>query len=140
MIRLLPYAVELILVVFCLVDVIVADESRIRNLGKWFWILLIVLIPLAGAIAWLVAGRPVNAPPRQVPWPSRTAGYPEYERPAHLRPRAPDDDPEFLAKLRQDSSDHERMLSQWEADLRRREAELRRRRDPQDSPPEPDAL
>jgi hypothetical protein len=62
---------------------------------------------------------------RPVTWPYRTAGYPEYERPDHLRPRAPDDNPEFLAKLKKDNSDHERLLRTWEDDLRRREEQLR---------------
>lgn len=129
MIRLLPFVVEAVILVFCLIDAILADDSRVRNLPKWGWILLIIVIPLVGGIAWLVAGRPVNAPPRQVPWPSGTAGYPETERPAHLRPKAPDDDPEFLASLKKSNSDHERMLKQWEDDLRRREEDLRNQSD-----------
>ena len=138
MIRLLPFVVEAVILVFCLIDAILADDSRVRNLPKWGWILLIIIIPLVGGIAWLVAGRPVNAPPRQVPWPSRTAGYPETERPAHLRPKAPDDDPEFLASLKKSNSDHERMLKQWEDDLRRREEDLRKQSDAgPDAPPDP---
>jgi hypothetical protein len=140
MIRLLPFVIEAILLVFCLVDAILADESRIRNLPKWAWILLIIVIPLVGGIAWLVAGRPVAATRKQAPWPSRTAGYPEWERPpANLRPRAPDDDPEFLATLKQDNVNHEKLLKQWEDDLRRREEDLRRQHDEGDNPdPAPD--
>ncbi len=126
MIRLLPFAVEAVILVFCLIDAILADDSRIRNLPKWGWILLIIIIPLVGGIAWLVAGRPVNSAGGDVPRPSRTASHPETERPARLRPRAPDDDPEFLASLKASNNDHERMLKQWEDDLRRREDELRR--------------
>jgi len=126
MIRLLPFAVEGVILVFCLLDVILTEDFRVRNLPKWSWVVLIILVPIAGGIAWLIGGRPLNETRRTVPWPSRTAGYPEYERPAKLRPRAPDDDPEFLAKLKADNSDHERMLRAWEEDLRRREERLRK--------------
>lgn len=44
--------------VFCLVDAIGAQSSRVRNLPKVAWILLILFFPLVGSVAWLVAGRP----------------------------------------------------------------------------------
>jgi hypothetical protein len=123
MIRFLPYALELFLVVFCLIDCIQRDEGSIRNLGKVWWVLLILFFPLIGAIAWLVAGRPLPGPRRRVPWPStRTAGFPEYERPG--RSVAPDDDPEFLAQMRKGNAEQEELLRKWEDDLRRREREL----------------
>ena len=61
------------------------------------------------------------------------SGFPEAERP---RPVAPDDDPAFLRQVQADSKDHEAMLKQWEADLRRREQEMRGE-DPQDPPAKP---
>ena len=127
MLRFLPFAVELVLLVFCLIDCIQTPDHEVRNLGKVWWILLILVFPIVGGIAWLVAGRPAPGPRRQVPWPStRTAGFPEYERP---RPqvKGPDDDPEFLAEMRRGNAEQERLLQQWEADLRRREQELKDR-------------
>ena len=126
MIRMLPVVVELALLVYCLVDCIQSDTYRIRNLSKGVWILLIIILPLVGGIAWLVAGRPLGSSRSTgVPWPSTaTAGFPEYERP---RRTAPDDDPEFLAGLRDSDAKHEQMLRDWEADLRARE---RRAADP----------
>nr|WP_230323408.1 hypothetical protein [Cellulomonas hominis] len=60
-----------------------------------------------------------------MPWPSTaTAGFPEDERP---RAAGPDDDPAFLAGLRDSDDRHERMLRDWEADLRAREQGLRDR-------------
>ncbi|MBB2923934.1 PLDc N-terminal domain-containing protein [Cellulomonas cellasea] len=121
--RYLPYLIELALLVYCLIDCIQTDSSLVRNLPKPLWVLLIVVVPIVGAIAWLVAGRPErSARSRHVPWPSTaTAGFPEYERP---RPVAPDDDPEFLASVRRSDEKHERMLRDWEADLRAREQQL----------------
>ena len=140
MIRILPVALELILLVFCLVDAILADEARVRNLPKWAWILLVVILPLAGGIAWLIAGRPTGrAPNRPVPPPSRAAGHPGDEWSGHRRPKGPDDDLEFLAWLAHDGDAHERMLRRWEEDLRRREEEKRATDDPGASGPGDDA-
>jgi hypothetical protein len=128
----LPVLLEIGLLVFCLIDVIQTDPILIRNLPKPMWVLLIVVLPLIGGIAWLVAGRPErSAGANRVPWPSTaTAGFPEYERPRQL---APDDDPEFLAGVRASDDRHEQMLRQWEADLRAREQRMA------DEPPTPPA-
>jgi len=50
-----------VLLVYCLIDAITSDGSEIRNLGKVWWILLILFFPITGAIAWLVGGRPAPA-------------------------------------------------------------------------------
>lgn len=116
MIRVLPFAIELILVIYCLIDLGRSDESQIRNLPRWVWVLAIIVVPIIGSLAWLLAGRPMNAVPRP-----RTS----YEQPPRHRTIAPDDDPEFLRGL-QRSNEHEDLLRQWEEDLRRREEELRK--------------
>lgn len=133
MIRYLPI-IQLVLLVYCLIDCIQTPPDSARNLSKGWWIVLIVLIPVAGPVAWLVAGRPTAASRRRdVPWPStQTAGFPEYERP---RPaRGPDDDPAFLSAAGStvDGPDPEKewLLEQWEQQLREREARLR---DPDDA-------
>ena len=135
MIRFLPVAVELFLLVFCLIDCIQTPDHEVRNLPKLAWVLLILVLPLIGGIAWLVAGRPQRqAGDRQVPWPStRTAGFPEYERPR--RAVAPDDDPEFLAEMRRSDAEQADLLRKWEDDLRRRERELGKDDASDDGPP-----
>jgi Phospholipase_D-nuclease N-terminal len=130
--RVLPALVELGLLVFCLIDCIQQPDVAIRNLPKWGWVVLIILVPLVGSIAYLVAGRPAATygPPRRVPWPTgQTAGFPEYERP----PRGPDDDADYLRSLRRVDNEHEAMLRKWEDDLRRREDQLNTGESP-DSP------
>lgn len=131
MIRLLPYAIELALVVFCLIDCVQSDDQRIRNLPKWAWIVLIVLLPIAGAIIWLLAGRPTRARAAGgTPWaPGKAAGSPEYQQPPR-RPRAPDDDPEFLRSLKKRNTEHEDLLRKWEEDLKRREEDLHKDEEP----------
>ena len=125
MVRFLPFLVELVLLVYCLIDCIQSDESEIRNLRKGWWILLIIFFPLLGGIAWLVAGRPQRGQGRRsVAWPStQTSGFPEYERPR--RALAPDDDPQFLEEMRRGNAEQEQLLKKWEDDLRRREEQLR---------------
>jgi hypothetical protein len=126
LLRFLPFLVQLCLLVFCLVDCIQTPGHDVRNLGKGWWIVLILLFPIIGSIAWLVAGRPKrNGPRSPVPWPSTpTAGFPEYERPR--RGRAPDDDPAFLEELKRGNDEQDQLLRKWEDDLRRREEQLRK--------------
>ena len=121
MIRYLPFLIEIALLVYCLIDCIQTDVPR--NLSKTTWVFVIILLPVVGGIAWLVAGRPEHRPRRNVPWPTtQTAGFPEYERP---RRSSPDDDPEFLAGMRSSDDKHEQMLKDWEAQLRDREHKLK---------------
>lgn len=123
MIRLLPFALELLLVVFCLIDCVQANDARVRNLPKWAWVIMIILIPIVGCIAWLFVGRPTRGTAgREAPKPAtRPAGFEQYPRP---RPKAPDDDPEFLRSLKRSNTEHEDLLHKWEEDLKRREEEL----------------
>lgn len=108
MIRWIPVIVEIALVVYCLIDCIQTASPRIRNLPRWAWIMLILFIPFVGAIAWLVAGRPL----RGMPTTTAQAG-----------PVGPDDDPVFLDELRRETEQRKR-LENWEDDLKRREDEF----------------
>jgi len=123
MLRALPELVWFALLVFCLIDCVQTPDAAVRNLPKWAWIVLMILLPLVGSVAWLVAGRPEHSARQRAraAWPSTaTAGYPEYERP----PRGPDDDAEFLRGLARADKEHEDVLRKWEDDLRRREQQL----------------
>ena len=78
----MPYFGLIVLVVWvaALIDVIVAEEYRVRHLPKVVWVLIVILLPLVGSIIWFLVGRPegVAASP-----PARTTGFPEYERPEY---------------------------------------------------------
>jgi hypothetical protein len=120
----LLFIINLALVVIALIDCLSAEEYAVRSLPKWAWVLLILLFSPIGAIVWFVAGRPqTHQVARAGEW-RPGAGFPESERP---RAVAPDDDPEFLRKLDAGRRDDERQFNKWEADLRRREEELKRR-------------
>ena len=58
MIRALPFLLGGVLMIYCLIEAISTDESVVRNLPKFAWVLLILFFPLVGSIAWLIAGRP----------------------------------------------------------------------------------
>jgi hypothetical protein len=117
--------IELVLLVYCLVDCIQTDSADVRTLPKPVWVLLIIVLPLFGGVGWLLAGKPESgaSPSSRVPWPAtRTSRFPDRERPQ--APKGPDDDPDFLRTLHTDD-EHERDLRQWEDDLRERERRLR---------------
>ncbi|MCI2238857.1 PLDc N-terminal domain-containing protein [Paenibacillus sp. TRM 82003] len=83
----LPVLLVLGLTVYCLVSIVQAGDGELRTLPRWGWLLLVVLVPLFGAVGYLVAGRPTAASaPRPRP------GY----RPG---PKGPDDDEDFLRGL-----------------------------------------
>src|SRR5690554_3502049 len=91
----------------------VEDKTRLRNLPRWAWVLVILLIPTAGPLAYFLGGRPLPAG-------TRLGGA----LPEPPRPRAPDDDPDFLRSLDQQLAiDDEELLRRWEEDLKRREDE-----------------
>jgi hypothetical protein len=119
MLRLLPFLLWMALTVVALIDCLSAESSGIRFLPRALWIMIIVLAPLLGPVAWFLTGRPIpGVTPDRVARASREAAR---------RPLAPDDDPEFLRRLSRQRRDDEELLRRWEADLRRREEEMRDR-------------
>ena len=114
-----------VLWVFCIFDVIAAEESLVRNLPKTLWLVVVIFIPTLGSIAWLVLGRPQN-----VGW---TPGSTDYRAPR--RAIGPEDAPEWSTAFPPRESERTRRLQEWEAELQRREDDLRRR---EQRPPESD--
>ncbi|MFF7586873.1 PLD nuclease N-terminal domain-containing protein [Kitasatospora purpeofusca] len=128
MLRILTFVLPLALWVWAFIDCLTTPEDEVKHLPKVVWVIIVLLFPLVGSIAWLVAGKQRGA--------LRTApAGGGADDPAHAtrrdgRPLAPDDNPEFLASLKKHNNEHEDMLKRWEADLRRRENELRGKDDP----------
>jgi hypothetical protein len=87
-IRFLMYAVPVVVVLYAFIDALLSPGDDVRTLPKWLWLVVIVLIPLLGAIAWLLAGRPASGLADDGANPGR-------RRP----PVAPDDDPAFLRTI-----------------------------------------
>lgn len=84
MIRVLLPILLVAFTIYTLVDCARTDESQVRNLPKWGWILIIILIGTIGPIAYWIAGRPKR--------PGRSGG-------SKRRILPPDDDPDFLRKI-----------------------------------------
>ncbi|HEV7711660.1 MAG TPA: PLD nuclease N-terminal domain-containing protein [Asanoa sp.] len=120
----LLFVAQLVLAVAALISCLSAEEGEIRALPRIAWVLIILFFPLIGGVAWFVAGRPDS---RRAAGQWRPgSGFPEAERP---RPKAPDDDPEFLRSIKQEPTGDREMFERWEADLRRREDDLRREKE-----------
>ncbi|HVL80241.1 MAG TPA: PLDc N-terminal domain-containing protein [Actinomycetota bacterium] len=109
---------------YCVFDVIRSPDPAVRELPKLVWLLLVLLFPPIGPIAWLLLGRPENASFSDPNLPRAHPSAPPM--------RAPDTDPDFLRSV--DAEVYE--LRRQEA-LRRWEEEKRRRKELEgDDPPE----
>ncbi len=73
------------LAIYALVEVAQADSDRVRMFPRWLWAVCVVAVPVLGPLAWFVYGKPTRPLPPSRRQPSR--------------PRAPDDDPDFLKGL-----------------------------------------
>jgi hypothetical protein len=69
----------------------VANKRTIRTMPRSLWVATILLVPVAGPVAWFLAGRPYPLT-RSRRWPCRRFPDP---------PPAPDDDADFLRSLDQ---------------------------------------
>ena len=115
--------------IFCLLDVISTDENACRNHGKTMWVILELLIPLIGSIAWLVAGRPQSDATSSMPYKGNHGhpSFPEYDRPGRAVATNPDDDEAFLRGLRERAEEQRRTYREKQQrelqDQKRRELE-----------------
>ena len=87
---------------YALVDSAMTDGSRARGVSKPVWVVLIVLLPVIGALLWFTIGKGSETEP---------AGP------------APDDDPRFTAKSLSDE-DLDRHMQDLEARLRELDDEV----------------
>lgn len=77
--------ISLALTLFSFVDCAMREDTQLRKLPKWGWLLVIILFGTFGSVFYLIAGR--NGARQQ--------------RIKKAKPRIlpPDDDPDFLRKL-----------------------------------------
>ncbi|MEO6206182.1 MAG: PLDc N-terminal domain-containing protein, partial [Mycobacteriales bacterium] len=92
---------ELLLLFYCVLNIVTTPEDEIRNLPKLVWLVLVVILPLVGGIAWLVGGRPQRpAGGRPVRAPRRPPAAPHAGQGSDWPTRSaspnPDDDEAFL--------------------------------------------
>ncbi len=84
MLRALLTVAGVALTIYAVIDCIQTDEQRVRHIPKFAWVVLILVIPVVGPLAWLLTGRERSVPPRKRPI---------------IGPRGPEDDPDFLRNL-----------------------------------------
>jgi hypothetical protein len=87
---------HVVLAVVAIVDIVLIDGGRVRGLPKWAWVIVALLLTVAGPLLWFIVGRE-----RLSRAAARTASA--------SGPRAPDDDPEFLARLRREREQEQRI-------------------------------
>ncbi|MFF5427386.1 MULTISPECIES: PLD nuclease N-terminal domain-containing protein [unclassified Streptomyces] len=119
MLRALMFILPLALLIYAFIDCLNTPEDETKHLPKVIWVIVILLFPIVGSVGWIATGKERRPRPARGGWV------------------APDDNPEFLDSLREEKSREERrrdearrdesLLEDWEADLRRREEELKRR-------------
>ena len=92
MLRVVIVVALLAFVVFCVVDAVQTRREEVRGLPKPLWVLVCVLLPVVGGLAWLVAGRPRSILDIIFGDRGGRSGRPR-------GPLGPDDDPDFLRDL-----------------------------------------
>ena len=121
MLRLVEFAGPVILVlwIYCVVSVILTPDGATRNLPKLAWLVLVLLFPLVGSIAWRAAGRPETATAGRSPHEREAPAYPEYDRPGRAAGVTAESDEEFLRRVRERAEQQRRA----EQERRRRESD-----------------
>ncbi len=121
------------LAVFCFVDIVRSPEAAVPWMPRWGWIIAVLLFPIVGAVAWLVAGRrrrlalrtgAALADADEPGAPAEQAEVGRRARACHFG--SLEEDAALLAQLWDVNDEHERTLRRWEEDLCRREEALRR--------------
>ncbi|MFC7878864.1 PLD nuclease N-terminal domain-containing protein [Isoptericola sp. NPDC057391] len=96
------------LALYALLDLFGSEEDERGGLPRWLWAVIIVLLPIFGAVAWIIvkqSSRRASGGRGGTSWPGRR-GPSGPRRPSG--PVAPDDDPEFLWRLEQEKRRRER--------------------------------
>lgn len=91
------------LVLYALVDAAMSDPARARGVAKPVWVVLIVVLPVIGAVLWFAIGKGRG--------------------PAPARSSAPDDDPRFTG-ARLSSEEIDAHVEELEARLRELDEEV----------------
>jgi hypothetical protein len=93
MLRVLMFLVPLALSVYAFIDCISTPDKDVRHMPKPLWAILVLVFPLAGSISWLIAGK---------------KRHPAQTRPGQGQWLAPDDNPDFLKSLGDESDQDKR--------------------------------
>ena len=84
MVRALVILLPLALTLYTFVECAIRDDSQIKKIPKWGWLLVILFLQPIGGIVYLVIGR---------------VRRPRGPKPGKKRILPPDDDPDFLRSI-----------------------------------------
>ncbi|MFD5226722.1 PLD nuclease N-terminal domain-containing protein [Microbacterium sp. NPDC058342] len=111
------WLIVLALMVFALVDIIRRDDSQVKFMPKFVWLLLVVLLPFIGSVLWFAIGR-------EYPEGGVRLGRPErHHAPRPAAPAAPAI-PVDTRTTEQQIADLDREIEEWRL---REELEKRKR-------------
>jgi len=108
------------LMIFALVNIITRDDSQVKFMPKWVWVILVVLLPLIGSVLWFALGREYDGGGPRMPRMPRTQGAPRTQPQAPPAPVHPVD----TRTTEQQIADLDREIEEWRL---REEIEKRRR-------------
>jgi hypothetical protein len=110
--------------VYCILDVIATDDSRVRNLPKLPWLFIVVFVPTIGAIAWLLLGRPEGAGFAIGGAAPRRTGYTPHPDPYPNRLILPQEEPPRLESREEAIRRYQEQKKRREEEIERLESEL----------------
>ncbi len=93
--------------VYCVVTVLMTRDDEVKHLPKIGWLILVLLFPLIGGLAWLIAGRE-SGQSRRSAYERPAPQFPEYDRPGRLAGATPESDEEFLRRIRERAEEQRR--------------------------------
>jgi len=88
--------------------VVTAREDEVQHLPKLGWLVLVLLFPLVGSLAWLAAGRPRRTTAAARPYERQAPAFPEYDRPGRASAVDAAADDEFLRRCRERAEEQRR--------------------------------
>ena len=97
LVRYLPFLIAAGVLIYTVVDIALIDRTRVKGLPKLLWVVVVIVLPVIGAVLWFLLGR------------ERLSERGEGGTSLRRGPRAPDDDPEFLRKLDREQARDERI-------------------------------
>lgn len=106
--------------IWAILDVIATEAEICRNLPKGVWLILVLILPDIGSLAWVLLGRPEKG--------SWRPGSTDFAKPR--RPIAYEDHPRYSSTPEitdRHSQELDRRLDAWETEQRMKKAELDRR-------------
>jgi hypothetical protein len=107
--------------VYCLIDILTSRSSDVRNLPKWAWFAVVLLVFIVGAALWLAFGRPRGG--RERAWATdhgRGTVRPHIARRARPQRDVGEDEATIRARI----AERDALLARWaEEDEQRRRGE-----------------